>query len=68
MSNIPAAVEAAKASDVVVLVVGGSSARDFKTKYIATGAATVSNEKDQVLIDMDCGGGRNAYQDGCGIL
>jgi beta-glucosidase len=57
MSNIPAAVEAAKASDVVVLVVGGSSARDFKTKYIATGAATVSNEKDQVLIDMDCGEG-----------
>lgn len=57
LSDIPAAVRAANESDVVVLVVGGSSARDFKTKYIATGAATVSTEKDQVLLDMDCGEG-----------
>ena len=57
MSDIPAAVKAAKESDVVVLVVGGSSARDFKTKYIATGAATVSSENEQVLLDMDCGEG-----------
>ena len=56
-SDIPAAVKAAKESDVTVLVVGGSSARDFKTKYIATGAATVSDEKDRVLMDMDCGEG-----------
>ncbi|WP_455672319.1 glycoside hydrolase family 3 N-terminal domain-containing protein [Phocaeicola sp.] len=55
-SNIPAAVEAAKAADAVVLVVGGSSARDFKTKYISTGAATVS-EDAKVLPDMDCGEG-----------
>ena len=57
LSDIPAAVRAANESDVVVLIVGGSSARDFKTKYIATGAATVSTEKDQVLLDMDCGEG-----------
>jgi len=56
-SDIASAVEAAKASDVTVLVVGGSSARDFKTKYISTGAATVSDEKDQLLSDMDCGEG-----------
>lgn len=55
-SDIPAAVAAARAADAVVLVVGGSSARDFKTKYISTGAATVSEEA-QVLADMDCGEG-----------
>lgn len=56
-SNIPAAVEAARAADAVVLVVGGSSARDFKTKYIGTGAADVSNDGNQLLSDMDCGEG-----------
>lgn len=55
-SDIPAAVAAAQAADVVVLVVGGSSARDFKTQYISTGAATVSEEK-VTLPDMDCGEG-----------
>lgn len=55
-SDIPAAVAAAQAADAVVLVVGGSSARDFKTKYISTGAATVS-EDDATLLDMDCGEG-----------
>lgn len=56
-SRISEAVEAARLSDAVVLVVGGSSARDFKTKYINTGAATVSTEANQVLSDMDCGEG-----------
>lgn len=56
-SDIPAAVRAAKASDAVVLVVGGSSARDFKTKYIGTGAATVADEEGRILSDMDCGEG-----------
>lgn len=55
-SDLPAAVAAARAADAVVLVVGGSSARDFKTKYISTGAATVSADA-QVLSDMDCGEG-----------
>lgn len=54
--DIPAAVAAARSADAVVLVVGGSSARDFKTKYISTGAATVS-EDASTLPDMDCGEG-----------
>lgn len=56
-SDIPAAVKAAQAADAVVLVVGGSSARDFKTKYIGTGAADVSINENQLLPDMDCGEG-----------
>lgn len=56
-TDIPACVNAARSADAVVLVVGGSSARDFKTKYIATGAATVSDNSDQLLPDMDCGEG-----------
>ena len=55
-TDIPAAVAAAQKADAVVLVVGGSSARDFKTKYISTGAATVS-EDAKTLPDMDCGEG-----------
>ena len=54
-ADIPAAVKAAQSADAVVLVVGGSSARDFKTKYIATGAATVDESK--TLSDMECGEG-----------
>lgn len=55
-TNIPSAVAAAQDADAVILVVGGSSARDFKTKYISTGAATVS-EDAKTLSDMDCGEG-----------
>lgn len=40
-------------ADAVVLVVGGSSARDFKTSYEETGAAIV----DDHVSDMDCGEG-----------
>ena len=47
------AVKTAKAADVTVLVVGGSSARDFKTSYESTGAALVSDH----ISDMDCGEG-----------
>ena len=53
-SNIPEAVEAASRADVVVCVVGGSSARDFKTNYKATGAAEINA---QSVSDMDCGEG-----------
>ena len=53
-SNIPEAVEAARKADVVVCVVGGSSARDFKTSYKATGAAEINA---QSVSDMDCGEG-----------
>ena len=57
-SQIARAVEAAESADAVVLVVGGSSARDFKTKYIETGAATVSADNSPALVlDMDCGEG-----------
>ena len=57
MSDIPAAVKAAEESDVVVLVVGGSSARDFRVKYEATAAAIANDEEGQILLDMDCGEG-----------
>ncbi|MBB2148591.1 glycoside hydrolase family 3 N-terminal domain-containing protein [Pedobacter gandavensis] len=53
-TNIPQALAAAEAADVVIAVVGGSSARDFKTEYAATGAAitTVST-----ISDMESGEG-----------
>lgn len=56
-SNIEEAVEVAKISDAVVLVVGGSSARDFKTEYLETGAAAVSNKKEETIPDMESGEG-----------
>ncbi len=52
--DIPAAVEAAMKADVVVAVVGGSSARDFKTSYENTGAATA---EQKFISDMECGEG-----------
>ena len=52
-ANIDEAMRLAQDVDVVVLVVGGSSARDFKTSYEDTGAAIV----DEYLSDMDCGEG-----------
>ncbi len=52
-ADIQSAVRAAETADAVVLVVGGSSARDFRTKYISTGAAIASKE----VLDMDCGEG-----------
>ena len=52
--DIDAAVAAARQADVVIAVVGGSSARDFKTSYEATGAASA----DQSFVsDMECGEG-----------
>ncbi len=52
-ADIDEAVRIAKTVDVVVLVVGGSSARDFKTSYEETGAAIVNES----ISDMDCGEG-----------
>ena len=40
-ADIDAAVDAARRADVVVVAVGGSSARDFRASYEATGAAAV---------------------------
>lgn len=53
-TDIDAAVEAARRADVVVAVVGGSSARDFKTSYKETGAAVVDAT---ALSDMESGEG-----------
>lgn len=55
-TDIASAVEIARKADVVILAVGGSSARDFQTKYINTGAAMVS-EDQEILSDMECGEG-----------
>ena len=52
-ANFQEAVNTARAADVTVLVVGGSSARDFKTSYESTGAALVNDH----VSDMDCGEG-----------
>ena len=53
-SDIEQAVTAAQRSEVVIAVVGGSSARDFKTSYKETGAA-IADEK--TISDMECGEG-----------
>ena len=53
-NNIGAAVAAARKADVVVAVVGGSSARDFKTKYLETAAAVVDENS---VADMEAGEG-----------
>ena len=50
---IEEALKVARSADAVVLLVGGSSARDFKTSYEDTGAAIV----DEHVADMDCGEG-----------
>ncbi len=52
--DIAAAVEEANHADVIVAVVGGSSARDFKTSYEDTGAASA---EQKTISDMECGEG-----------
>lgn len=54
VNEIAEAVEAAHRSEVIIAVVGGSSARDFKTSYQETGAA-IADEKS--ISDMECGEG-----------
>ncbi|RXG11676.1 beta-glucosidase [Leeuwenhoekiella aestuarii] len=56
-TDIPAAVKAAQYAEVAIVVLGGSSARDFKTEYLETGAATVSTKDDKILSDMESGEG-----------
>ncbi|SMO51943.1 beta-glucosidase [Saccharicrinis carchari] len=53
-TDIDKAVAAARRADVAIVVVGGSSARDFKTQYIETGAAVASSES---ISDMESGEG-----------
>lgn len=50
------AVSIARASDVVVVVLGGSSARDFETQYKSTGAAIAS---ETTVSDMENGEGND---------
>lgn len=52
--DIDKAVDVARHCDVIVAVVGGSSARDFKTSYKETGAAIAHTE---IISDMECGEG-----------
>lgn len=56
-TDIAAAVLAAKESDVSVVVLGGSSARDFKTEYMSTGAANVAEKTAERISDMESGEG-----------
>jgi beta-glucosidase len=57
-ADIAAAVAAARQAQVAVVVLGGSSARDFQTEYQATGAATVPGAAGQPqLSDMESGEG-----------
>jgi beta-glucosidase len=53
-NTIPRAIAAAQEADVVIAVVGGSSARDFKTEYATTGAAIAT---DKTIGDMESGEG-----------
>lgn len=53
--DIQSSIKAVEESDVAIVFVGGSSARDFETQYIETGAAKVNTQT--ILSDMDCGEG-----------
>jgi len=55
-THIEDAVEAARKADVAIVVLGGSSARDFKTSYQETGAAQVTADQNS-LSDMESGEG-----------
>lgn len=56
-ANIEKAVAAATSADVAIVVLGGSSARDFKTSYENTGAAVVKSGSDENISDMESGEG-----------
>ena len=54
VNEIEQAIKAARRSEVVIVVVGGSSARDFKTSYKETGAAVA---EEGSVSDMEYGEG-----------
>ncbi len=57
-TNIAQAVMAAKKAEAAIVVLGGSSARDFKTEYLETGAATVKKAPEETIVsDMESGEG-----------
>ncbi|MFW0718656.1 glycoside hydrolase family 3 N-terminal domain-containing protein [Pedobacter sp. N23S346] len=53
-TNIDEAVLAAQQAEVTVIVLGGSSARDFKTSYLETGAAAIDQKNKS---DIESGEG-----------
>ncbi|MFD2036588.1 glycoside hydrolase family 3 N-terminal domain-containing protein [Belliella marina] len=55
--DIDLAVAAAKRAEVVVMVLGGSSARDFTIEHEDTGAARVSQSNGGIISDMESGEG-----------
>lgn len=55
-SGIAEAVAVANKSEAVVIVLGGSSARDFKTEYLNTGAA-IAKAGEPAVSDMESGEG-----------
>ncbi|MBR1889511.1 MAG: glycoside hydrolase family 3 C-terminal domain-containing protein [Alloprevotella sp.] len=55
--DIARAVEVARQAEVAIVVVGGSSARDFRTNYEETGAARTDAADKEAIADMDCGEG-----------
>ncbi|QNL48414.1 glycoside hydrolase family 3 C-terminal domain-containing protein [Olivibacter sp. SDN3] len=55
-TEIEEAVNIARKADVTIVVLGGSSARDFKTSYQETGAAEVKTDEG-VISDMESGEG-----------
>jgi len=55
-NDIEAAVALAREADAAVVVLGGSSARDFKTEYQESGAANVKQSEEK-LSDMESGEG-----------
>ncbi len=55
--QIKEAVEVARKSQVAIVVLGGSSARDFKTNYESTGAASVKSDSKEAISDMESGEG-----------
>lgn len=56
-SGFDAAIAAARAADAVVMVLGGSSAREFGIEHEATGAAMTRADGDTTLADMESGEG-----------
>ncbi len=60
--DFAAAVKAAEGSDVAVLVLGGSSTRNFNNMFQANGAAVITDN----LYEMDCGEGIDIAELGLG--
>lgn len=56
VATINEAIHASKEADISIVILGGSSARDFETEYEETGAASVLQKKN-TMSDMESGEG-----------